>query len=80
MTRNGTQQPAAGPWLPMEQAPKDGSKILVCFKDGNPFVVRWSSFRNIWIHGDINAPNEYETEWLAAFAHINPPEAEKKNR
>jgi hypothetical protein len=48
-------------WRPIETAPKDGTKILVC-RGGEPYVAYWSS---VW-HPD-------SVMWVADIPNSNPP-------
>ncbi len=59
---------AAGPWRPMESAPKDGRCILVEFKDGERYVCYWSCRDNGWLlngshHKVVEVVEDEPTAW-----------------
>jgi hypothetical protein len=66
-------------WLPIETAPKDGTRVLVwCGQHKIPRVAMWSEIRKNWIYG-ISRDN-YSTQYL--YAHPThwadlPPAARK---
>lgn len=68
--------PAAGPWrYDVENAPKDGSEILLAWRDciGEPHCesFHWDADDNVWINGDGGF---IEDSGIRAFAAINQPE------
>jgi hypothetical protein len=68
------QQHAASPWLPMDQAPKDGKPVMLANKEDRLFVSwffcgRWWVSETKFFHSDVK---------FKCFAHIHPPKKEGK--
>ena len=67
---------AAGPWrTDVENAPKDGSEVLLAWRDciGEPHCesFHWDADDEVWINGDGGF---IEDSGIRAFATINQPE------
>lgn len=66
--------PAAGPWrYDVENAPKDGSEILLAWETSRPFIdlMHWDSSIEKW---NDDSDNPLEAGRVFAFVTINPPE------
>ncbi len=61
------------PWLPIETAPKDGTPVLVCLPDENPYFVWWHDPTKQWVRTRITDPLKSPTHWLPLPA---PPSKE----
>jgi len=71
-------EPAAGPWRPMSEAPKDGTFILAKYSDsfgGGYLIVRRHESHPVWV---TNPPDTKCGGWnndddFKCWSSINPP-------
>lgn len=60
-------------WQSIETAPKDGTPVLVCLPDENPYFVWWHDPTKQWVRTRITDPLKSPTHWLPLPA---PPSKE----
>ncbi len=53
-------------WQPIETAPRDGTRILVCRSGSLPFhdVVEWCDWKPGWLNGDMAGDADAYTHWM----------------
>lgn len=68
-------QPAAGPWLPMSEAPRNETRVLLCLGDGFFVVGFWDKVYYKEVFDEQILDGLYKP---VAFARIIPPGPEVK--
>ena len=65
-------------WLPISEAPKDGTEILVCFPKGAIHVVRWGETHRedvseCWVFTDTTDSCSFEFEEATHYMPLPTP-------
>jgi len=69
--QNDNNKPAAGPWQPMETAPRDGSPVFLMTGFGDPLCARWCEHEKVWHQLNTEGYRLYRSDsFFVAWAEI----------
>ena len=76
--QHGLEQCAAGPWQPMETAPRTKEEILLQLKDGRIIMTSYDTFFRCYRDRRVRPPQIISNEKIIAWARINTQEEENE--